>query len=72
MNNNLYNIKVEREALRCNEQGKLSKLDHPEIFGDKNKNKFIVFFYHVLLKPPFYCYIFLNFYNLQDFGLIQH
>lgn len=41
MNNNLYSIKVEREALRCNEQGKLSKLDHPEIFGDKNKNKFI-------------------------------
>lgn len=37
----IYNISVEREALRCTNEGKLSKLMHPESFGNKEKNKFI-------------------------------
>lgn len=39
--NNLYNIGVEREGLRCNQNGELSKLPHPAVFGDKIKNHFI-------------------------------
>lgn len=41
MKNNLYSISIEKEALRCNQDGKISVLNHPEIFGDKRKNKFI-------------------------------
>ena len=39
--NNLYNIGVEREGLRCNQEGELSDLPHPSVFGDKIKNHFI-------------------------------
>lgn len=41
MSNNIYNISIEREALRCNQEGKMSKLSYPDAFGDKNKNKLI-------------------------------
>jgi len=37
----LYNIGIEREGLRCDEDGVLSKLPHPEVFGDRMKNNFI-------------------------------
>ena len=39
--NNLYNIGVERESLRCSEDGKLSVNMHPAIFGDRMYNNFI-------------------------------
>lgn len=39
--NNLYNIGVEREGLRSNQNGELSDLPHPSVFGDKIKNHFI-------------------------------
>ena len=37
----LYDMGVEREALRCTENGDLSKLPHPKLFGDRMKNNFI-------------------------------
>ena len=36
-----YHIGVEREGLRCDINGKLSKLPHPAIFGNRMKNRFI-------------------------------
>ena len=39
--NNLYNIGVERESLRCSKDGKLSVNMHPSIFGDRMSNNFI-------------------------------
>lgn len=41
MNDNIYNISIEREALRCNQDGKISNLNYPEVFGNKNTNPFI-------------------------------
>lgn len=41
MEENLYNIGIEREGLRCDEKGQLSQKSHPEAFGDKTKNNFI-------------------------------
>ncbi len=38
---NIYTIGVERESLRCTKEGNLSKLPHPEIFGDRMENNFI-------------------------------
>jgi len=37
----MYNIGVEREGLRCDKNGKLSKLNFSEIFGDKMSREFI-------------------------------
>lgn len=37
----LYNIGVERESLRCTEDGKLALTPHPSIFGDRMNNNFI-------------------------------
>jgi len=39
--NKMYNIGVEREGLRCDKKGKLSKLDFSEIYGDKIARDFI-------------------------------
>ena len=39
--NKMYNIGVEREGLRCNAKGELSKLSYSEIFGDKISREFI-------------------------------
>ena len=39
--NKMYDIGVERESLRCNKNGELSKLTHYEIFGNKTTNDFI-------------------------------
>ena len=39
--NNIYDIGVEREGLRCNKNGELSKSTHLEIFGNKMKSDFI-------------------------------
>lgn len=39
--NNIYDIGVERESLRCNSKGELSKSTHYEVFGDKVSDKFI-------------------------------
>jgi D-alanine-D-alanine ligase-like ATP-grasp enzyme len=36
-----YNISVEREAQRCNEDGEVSDLPHPRYFGNKFENNFI-------------------------------
>lgn len=41
MSHNIYNISIEREALRCNKNGKISELAYPKAFGDKKKNKLI-------------------------------
>ena len=41
MERNLYNIAVEREGLRCDKDGILSKKTHPEAFADRMKNNFI-------------------------------
>lgn len=41
MKQELYNIGVERESLRCTEKGNLSITPHPELFGDRMKNDFI-------------------------------
>ncbi len=41
MEENLYNIGVEREGLRCDNNGKLSTKSHPEAFGDRVTNAFI-------------------------------
>ena len=35
------NIGIEREGLRVNENGTLSKENHPSVFGDKLKNPYI-------------------------------
>lgn len=40
-NSGNYHIGVEREGLRCDRKGMLSKLPHPEIFGNRMKNRFI-------------------------------
>lgn len=37
----LYNIGVEREGLRCTQEGNLSNLPHPKAFGDRMSNNFI-------------------------------
>ncbi len=37
----MYNIGIEREGLRCTEEGELSDEPHPRAFGDRNKNAFI-------------------------------
>ena len=37
----MYKIGIEREGLRCDKNGVLSKLPHPEIFGDRLENKLI-------------------------------
>lgn len=39
--NKIYNIGVEREGLRCDRNGKLSKLNHSEIFGNNVSREFI-------------------------------
>lgn len=39
-NNKRYKIGIEREGLRCDEKGMLSKKNHPEIFGNPQKNDF--------------------------------
>lgn len=39
--NKIYNIGIEREGLRCDKQGKLSKLNFNEIFGDEISRDFI-------------------------------
>lgn len=31
-----YNVGIERESLRCNEEGKVSDLPHPKVFGENN------------------------------------
>lgn len=36
MKHKMYNIGVEREGLRCIEDGTISTLHHPKIFGEKN------------------------------------
>ena len=41
--NNIYNIKIKKESLRCDSNGNLSKLEHPVAFGDRLKNKLITF-----------------------------
>ena len=41
MEEDLYNIGIEREGLRCDEEGKLSQKLHPEAFADRMKNNFI-------------------------------
>lgn len=41
MKQELYNIGVERESLRCDENGNLALTPHPELFGDRMKNDFI-------------------------------
>jgi len=40
-NTKMYNIGIERESLRCNKNGELSKTAHPEIFWDRMENAFI-------------------------------
>lgn len=39
-NKNIYKIGIEREGLRCDKNGKLSKKGHPEIFGNPQENDF--------------------------------
>ena len=39
--NKMYNIGVEREGLRCDKEGKLSKLNFSEIFGEEMSREFI-------------------------------
>ncbi len=41
MEEKLYSIGVEREGLRCDKKGNLSKKPHPEIFADRIDNHFI-------------------------------
>lgn len=41
MKQEIYNIGVERESLRCTEEGDLSVLPHPQLFGDRMENDFI-------------------------------
>ena len=41
MEEDLYNIGIEREGLRCDKEGKLSQKPHPEAFADRMKNDFI-------------------------------
>ncbi len=41
MEEDLYNIGIEREGLRCDKEGKLSQKLHPEAFADRMKNDFI-------------------------------
>lgn len=38
---NIYDIGIERESLRCNKNGELSKLTHSEIFGNKMTEDFV-------------------------------
>ena len=38
---NIYDIGIERESLRCNKNGELSKLTHSEVFGKKMRDDFI-------------------------------
>ena len=39
--NKMYNIGVEREGLRCDKNGILSKLNFSEIFGDRMSREYI-------------------------------
>ena len=39
--NKMYDIGVEREGLRCNNNGELSKLTHSQIFNNKKEDNFI-------------------------------
>ena len=39
----MYKIGIEREGLRCTEEGELSDEPHPRSFGDRNKNDFKIF-----------------------------
>ena len=39
--NKIYDIGVEREGLRCNKNGELSKLTHSQIFDSKKEDNFI-------------------------------
>ena len=41
MEENLYIIGIEREGLRCDKNGMLSKKKHPKAFDDRMKNNFI-------------------------------
>lgn len=41
MKQELYNVGVERESLRCTEDGNLALTSHPKLFGDRMKNDFI-------------------------------
>ncbi len=41
MEEELYCIGIEREGLRCDKEGKLSKKSHPQAFSDRMKNDFI-------------------------------
>lgn len=41
MNEELYNIGVERESLRCTDDGRLALSPHPEIFESRMSNDFI-------------------------------
>ena len=36
-----YSIKIERDALRCNNKNKVTSASYPKIFGEKEKNYFI-------------------------------
>ena len=41
MEEKLYDIGIEREGLRCDANGNLSKKPHPKCFADRMKNKFV-------------------------------
>ncbi len=41
MEESLYSIGIEREGLRCDENGNLSQKPHPQAFYDRKKNNFI-------------------------------
>ena len=41
MEESLYSIGIEREGLRCDENGNLSQKPHPQAFADRKKNNFI-------------------------------
>lgn len=71
------NIGIEREGLRVNENGILSKENHPSVFGDKLKNPYITTDFSEsqleLITPTFKSsedtYNFLN--NLYDISVLE-
>lgn len=71
------NIGIEREGLRVNENGTLSKENHPSVFGDKLKNPYITTDFSEsqveLITPTFKSsedtYNFLN--NLYDISVLE-
>lgn len=55
MSKEKFNIKIERNLLRLNNKGKITNLEYPKVFGNKEKNDFIktdTKDYMLILKTP--------------------